>query len=212
MDTQWTVGSVLVPYTGSVQWRYRGSKGGGVSDRVITGLLFCISLPYRPAPSHFSPMHCQIHISHNHAESPCQQHCVNPTALSCSCLPPHWAPLPLLWIPRGVRSKDIFPPIPVYILCHSVAWYIFTSGLMYTDKVQAAFILIHSIHFMVADDLFYNTRFVNRGDRVWFCRSDLDIHYRFCLTFGTCMTNDLTAGSKSRIANSHWKSCYLIDI
>lgn len=83
-------------------------------------------------------------------------------ALACH----HTEPLPLLWIPRGVRSKDIFPPIPVYILCHSVAWYIFTSGLMYTDKVQAGFILIHSVHFMVADDLFYNTVFVNRGDRV----------------------------------------------
>ncbi len=77
----------------------RGAENvrGGVG-RVSTGLRSCISLPpdsfssssNLPPPLPLLPMPCQIHISYNRAESPCQQDCINPAALSCSCLSPHW--------------------------------------------------------------------------------------------------------------------------
>lgn len=92
---QWTVGSVLVSHTGPVQQRSGECEGRGC--RVSTGLLSCISLLpskllqlfYPPHPLPLLPMPCQIHISHNRAESSCRQRCINHTALSCFCLSPH---------------------------------------------------------------------------------------------------------------------------
>ena len=75
----------------------RSGECKGRGGRVSAGLLSCISLPLSPASPALStsplslllpPMPCQIHISHNRAESPCQQHCINCTALSCPRLSP----------------------------------------------------------------------------------------------------------------------------
>lgn len=95
-----TVGTLTTMYcksslhTGLVQQTSGECEGRG--GRVSTGLLSCISLPPStfssssnlPLPLPLLPMPCQLHISHYRAELPCQQHCINPTALSCSRLSP----------------------------------------------------------------------------------------------------------------------------
>lgn len=80
---------VLVSDIGLVLQRSGECEGRG--GRVSAGSMSCISLspsllapPTPSVPLPLIPMPCQIHISHNRTESPCQQHCIHPTALSCS--------------------------------------------------------------------------------------------------------------------------------
>lgn len=129
-------------------------KGRG--GRVIRGLLSYVSLPpycfsnpsNLPLPLPLLLMPCQIHISRNRAESPCQQHCISPTALSCFCLSPHWDVASWHHCSQKIRYLGyldtkgcpkqgcfvFFPSMRFLLLllffsCHTTAWRILTEGL-----------------------------------------------------------------------------------